>query len=271
MEKKKPPRTILYSESRRTFESNLDKLVYFLGTTEGWYEKQVRILERQVRAARRELPQLEMQIDKFLEKSGLSKADEEWFTELAEKVEDLTDIDIFVPMEAKMFRQFSELIRILGLTYLVTVFKGYLVDIVREILITHPDALKSKRELTAEEVLAQGGWKQIISYLAGKEGEKLENDSFQEVAEYFDDKFNINLNAAGASAEKITEILATRNIHIHNKGMVNQHFRKLVKGSTLRVGTYKSITRGYLRDSIGYIATIVKFIDTKVKTKYLAS
>lgn len=271
MEKKKPPRSIPYSESRRTFESNLDKLVYFLGATEGWYEKQVRILERQVRAARRELPQLEMQIDKFLKKSGLSKADEEWFNELAEKVDDLTDIDIFVPTEAKIFRQFSELIRILGLTYLVTIFEGYLIDIVREILITHPDALKSKRQLTAEEVLTQGGREQIISYLAEKEVEELLYRSFPDVVEYFDSKFTINLNTSGVSAEKITEILATRNIHVHNKGMVNQRFRQLVKDSSLRVGTYKSITREYLKNSISHIATIVKFIDTKVKTKYLAS
>ena len=170
-----------------------------------------------------------------------------------------------------MFRQFSELIRILGLTYLVTIFEGYLVDIVREILIAHPDALKSKRQLTAEEVLTQGGREQIISYLAEKEVEELLYCSFPDVVKYFDSKFNINLNTSGVSAEKITEILATRNIHVHNKGVVNQRFRQLVKGSSLRVGTYKSITREYLKNSIDYIATIVKFIDTKVKTKYLAS
>ena len=217
-----------------------------------------------------------MRIGEFLEKrksykAHVSKADEEWFTKLAEKIEDLSDIDIFVPMEAKMFRQFSELIRILGLTYLVAIFKGYFVDIVKEILLAHPDALKSGRQLTTEEVLTQGGWKQIISYLAEREVEELENAPFQKVAKYFDEKFNINLNTVGVSAEKVTEILATRNIHIHNKGIVNQQFLKLVKNSTLRVGTYKSITGEYLADSISIIDTLVQFIDTEVKAKFSAS
>lgn len=271
MTKKKPPHSIPYTESYLTFDSNLYKLAYFLGTTEGYYAKQVRILGGQVQAARRELPQLEIQMDKFLKKSRLSKTDEKWFAKIADKVDDLTDIDLFVPMDVKLFRQFAELIRILGLSYLVTIYEGYLMDIVREILLAHPDALKSGKHLTAEEVLTLDGRKQIVSYLAEKEVEELQHSPFQKVLEFFDDKFNINLNTSGVSAEKITEILATRNIHIHNKGMVNQRFRKLVKGSTLRVGTYKRVTSKYLKDSISYIRTIVKFIDTEAKTKYLAS
>lgn len=259
------------TESYYTFSSNLEKLAYFLGTTVEYYAKQVRILRWQVRAARKKLPDLEKQIDDFFAKRRLSEDDEKQFAEIAEKVEDLTDIDLFAPMEMTMFRQFSELILILGLIYLVTIFEGYLVDIIREILLSNPDALKSKRQLTAEEVLTVGGQKEIVSYLAEKEVEELLYRSFPDVVKYFHDKFNINLNNSGVSAENITEILATRNIHIHNKGMVNQHFRQLVKGSTLRVGTYKSVTTEYLEDSISYIRKIVDFIETETKAEHLTS
>ena len=62
------PETKVY----RTFESNLERLAYFVGTTESHYEKQVRILRRQVRIARRELPQVEMQLGKLMENMGRS-------------------------------------------------------------------------------------------------------------------------------------------------------------------------------------------------------
>ena len=162
-------------------------------------------------------------LDKY-GKPRLSKADEKLTGELGEKLDDLTDIDVFVPMEMKKFRQFTELVRILGLIYLVSIFEGYLVDIVREILLTRPDALKSGKQLTVEEILAQGERKQIISYFAEREVEDLQYDSFSNVVKYFEDKFKINLNNSGVSVESVTEILATRNIHIHNKGMVNQKF-----------------------------------------------
>lgn len=259
------------TKSYITFDSNFDNLAYFIGTTEEWYAKQVKMLGWRVRVARRDLPQLERQMDEFLKKSRLSKADEKRFNKIGSKVEDLTDIDIFVPVQMKLFRQFPELVRILGLSHLVTIFEGYLTDIIQEILLAHPDTLKSGKQLTAEEVLILGGRKQIVRYLAEKEVEELQRSPFQKVVKYFDDKFNINLNASVVSPEQITEILATRNIHIHNKGVVNRRFQKLVKSSTLKLGTYKRITREYLQYANNCITTIVSFIDTEARTKYLAS
>lgn len=271
MPENQPPQYVPPSKSYRTFESSLDKLAYFLGTTEELYARQMRILRWRVRLARKELPQLEKRMDEFLAKSRLSKADEKRFNKIGSMVENLTDIDIFVPVQMQLFRQFPELIRILGLSHLVTIFEGYLGDIIQEILLAHPDILKSGKQLTAEEVLTLGGRKEMVAYLAEKEVEELQHSPFQKVVKYFDDKFNINLNASIVSPEQITEILATRNIHIHNRGVVNQRFRKLVKGSPLRLGAYKRITREYLMDSISSIETLVRFIDTEARTKYLAS
>ena len=254
----------------RIFESSLQKLAYFLGTTEGWYEKQVRVLGDRLRKARKELDQVGREMDGLGEKSRLAKTDKRRLERLMDRADDLTDVHIFAPLERKLFRQFPELVRVLGLLYLVAIFESYLVDIVREILLTCPDALKSGRQFTAEAIIKLGEQKQIISYLAEKEVEDLLYKSFPDVVNYFDKKFNINLNASGVSVENIVEILATRNIHVHNRGIVNQRYLELVGGSTLKVGAYKPITRKYLRDSIDSISTLVEFINTEVQRKYFA-
>mgnify|MGYP001112910043 CR=1 FL=1 len=254
----------------QTFESSLQKLAYFLGTTEGWYEKQVRVLGDRLRKARKELDQVEREMDGLGEKSRSAKTDKRGLERLMDRADDLTDVHIFVPLERKLFRQFPELVRLLGLLYLVAIFESYLVDIVREILLTCPDALKSGRQFTAEAIIKLGEQKQIISYLAEKEVDDLLYKSFPDVVNYFDEKFSINLNASGVSVENIVEILATRNIHVHNRGIVNQRYLELVGGSTLKVGVYKPVTREYLRDSIGSISTLVEFINTKVQRKYFA-
>jgi hypothetical protein len=257
-------------EVYRTFESNLTKLAYFLGITEGWYEKQVRVLGNQLRKARKELDQVERAMDGLGEKSRLAKTEKRRLERLMDRADDLTDVHIFAPLERKVFRQFPELVRVLGLLYLVAIFESYVVGIVREILLTCPDALKSGRQFTAEAIIKLGEQKQIISYLAEKEVEDLLYKSFPDVVNYFDKRFNINLNGSGVSVENIVEILATRNIHVHDKGIVNQRYLELVGGSTLKVGAYKPVTREYLRDSIGSISTLVEFINTKVQRKYFA-
>lgn len=274
MTNRKRPHVGSGTEIYRTFESNLYKLAYFLGTTEEWYGKQVRILRKQVRKARKELSQVEIELGKLLEKmdrSKLSKVEEKRLDELEGRAEDLADIDMFVPTDAKLFRQFSELIRILGLSHLVTIFEGYLADVVREIFLVHPEALKSAKKLTAETVLNLGERKQIVSYLAEKETKKLLYKSFLGVVNYFSKKFNISLDDSGVSAERIVEIMATRNIHVHNKGVVNRRYLESVKDSKLKVEAYKSITSEYLRVSIDSIKTLVKFIDAEVQRKYLST
>jgi hypothetical protein len=257
-------------EVYRTFKSNLHELAYFLGTTETWYEKQVGVLGNQLRKAREDLDQVETEMDKLREKSRLAPTDKGRLGQLTRRANDLTDIHIFVPLERELFRQFPKLVRVLGLLYLVAIFESYLVDIVREILLTCPDALKSGRPITAETIIELGEQKQIISYLAEKEVEALLYKSFPDVVNYFDKKFKIDVNASGVSVDNIVEILATRNIHVHNRGLVNQRYLELVTASPLKVGAYKPITREYLRDSFDSINTLVEFINTEVQRKYFA-
>lgn len=269
----KQPNSEAETKIYRIFGSNIWMLAYFLETTEGWYEEQVRVLAKQVQKARKELSQVEIKLDKLsqkIDRSELSEVEEKRMDELVDKADELTDVDIFVPTEAKLFRQFTELIRVLGLSYLVTIFESYIADIVREILLTHPNILKSAKQFTAETVLNLGERKQIVSYLAEKEIEGLLYKSFPDIVNYFNRKFNINLSDSGVSDERIVEIMATRNIHVHNRGIVNRRYLESVKESKLKVGAYKSITSGYLRISFDSIVALVKFIDAEVQRKYFA-
>jgi hypothetical protein len=271
MARKRAPASSSAAKVYRIFESNLTELAYFLGTTERWYEKQVRVLGDQLRKASKELDRVEKEMDAIGGKSKLAKTDERRLERLGNRADDLTDVHIFAPLERKLFRQFRELIRVLGLLYLVAIFESYLIDIVREILLTCPDALKSGRQFTAETIMRLGKQKQIMSYLAEKEVDDLLHRSFPDVANYFDKKFGINLNVSGVPVEAISEILATRNIHVHNRGMVNQRYRESVVGSTLKIGAYRPISRLYLKDSIHSISTLVEFINTEVQQKYFAT
>jgi hypothetical protein len=92
-------------EVYRTLESNLHELALFLGTTETWYEKQVRVLGNQLRKAREDLDQVETELDKLGEKSRLAPADKGRLGQLMDRAYDLTDIHIVVSQERKLFRE----------------------------------------------------------------------------------------------------------------------------------------------------------------------
>lgn len=256
------------SKCYATFLDNLYKLANFLGETEQWYEKQVKILTKQATVARRELHFVELEMNKLEKKSKLSKAEEKKLGRLMERADDLVDIDIFSPREARTFRKFREFIRILGLSYLITIFEGYLVDIVREILLAYPSKLESGTQLSAETVLKMRGQKQIIRHLVEHEIDDFSHKSFPKVVKYFRRKFSINLNASSVSIDQMKEIFETRHIHVHNRGKVSRQYLRSIRDSKLKLGHYKSVTRNYLRNSINLIINTVQFIDTEVQIKY---
>lgn len=257
-----------------TFDENLWKLAYFLGTTEKYYDGKVKQLTGRLQRSKSELDSVETELDDIIDKIGTREPtgeEEQRIIELDDMGYDLIDTKIFVPMDLKLFRQFPELLRILGLVYLVAIFESYLVDVVRDILLVSPDTLKSSKPLTAETILNLGKPRQIVKYLVEMEINELLYKSFPDMVKYFDKKFNIDLNSSGVTAENIVGIMQVRNIHVHNGGVVNQRFLDSVKSSKSRVGTYKPITQKFLENSISSILLLVKFIDEKVKTKYFSN
>jgi len=264
-----------HTEPYKTFESNLINLLGFLNTTEAYFQKQRKNMKERLKEARHELPLAEKEFEKLIDtldnKERVYKSEEKHVTVLSDKIYDLMDVDLFMPMDIKQFRQFSEIVRLLGLSYLITIFEGYLGDIVRKVLLTHPDALKSSKQITVETLLCLRERKQIIAHLADNEVNELLYRPFPNIVRYFKKKFNLDLNACVVSPETIEEIMQTRNIHVHNRGLVNQRYLESVKKTTLKVGAYKPITRKYLVESIDSVETFVEFINSEVERKYFAN
>lgn len=257
----------LGTEPYRTFESNLDKLAYFVGTTEQWYERQAKKLRKRATKASSELDRVELEMEQLVAaKTRLPKDEEQLLETLQDRASDLFDIEIFAPMEAELFHEFAEMIRQLSLVYLVAIFEAYVVDVIRDILLVCPDALKSGKKVTYEEVLENR--EQVVTFLAEKEVGELLYKAFPDMAKYFNEKFNIDVSDSEVSTEAIVEILETRNIHIHNKGIVNRKYLKRVQDSKFKLGYYRPITQDYLKDAIDLVSRQARFINNKVQEKY---
>jgi len=258
------------TKSYKVFNSSLWNLAYFLGVTEKLFTTRVKTIKKNVRNVRIKLPQLENKLEELVEKSSthkLSSKEEDLLAKIDEKIYDYLDIDVLAPMEIKSYRQFVDLIRVFGLIYLVAIFKGYITDIVEEIFKIHPNIMKSTKPLSSKIKDIQFNHKQNNSDFTEKIVRYLESARYVDVANYFKTNFTIDLTKSGVESEKIIEIISSRNIHIHNKGIIDQRFCKNVMDSTLKKGTYKRITQNFLIDSIKNIDTIVKFIDSEVKNK----
>lgn len=201
---------------------------------------------------------------------------------------------------------FERLRLMLSIVHLVTVFEAYLLDTVREILHACPQALKTGRQLTYREVFSFDDMESLRSFAIDREVEKLGYKSYQDMAKYFAERFNIDFSRlrftgktnldeedvlalvrgglligdegdGGNSPPEgmrinqgaVVEVFATRNILVHNQGIVNQVYLDAVPDSPLRLGELRPLSDEYFRNALGILVVLADAIEDKVVQKYV--
>ena len=198
---------------------------------------------------------------------------------------------------------FERLRLTLSVVHLVTVFEAYLLDTVREILTACPQALKTGRQLTYEEIFSCKDMKSLRALAIEREVEKLGYKSYQNLAKYFAERFNIDfckLEYIGQTCleeediqvlirdglligdmtnnepegmlidqNAVVEIFATRNILVHNQGIVNQSYLDAVPNSSLKIGTLKPLSGKYFRNALGILVVLADAIEDVTVKKYV--
>ena len=133
-------------------------------------------------------------------------------------------------------------------------------DVIELTLRYRPEILKSNKQLSVDTVieLVQDGT--LIAFLAEREGGELGYRSFRDQAEYYRDKFKLEI-AAMADMDDLVEYHARRNLYVHNSGVVNSRYWEAVRGSQASAGDRLKITSEYwgeVHRALSSVATHVR-------------
>jgi hypothetical protein len=104
-----------------------------------------------------------------------------------------------------------------------------------------PEALRSSERLTNEEVLQFARIKELIAYMADKKVNELAYGGLKGVEEYVKDRLGVSMFENDDERVRLTILAELRNIHTHNRGIVNEIFLK-------RVGRHKYQTFNFKLD-----------------------
>ena len=118
-------------------------------------------------------------------------------------------------------------------------FRNILVDIIYEILHKRPEILSSgKSMVSTDEVLKFKRHEDLVHYIIEKKIDSLSYQGIHEIKIWCDEK-GIPLVISDTSMETLKEIIATRNIIVHNRGYVNEVYWRVVKNPKLKIGEKK--------------------------------
>jgi len=91
------------------------------------------------------------------------------------------------------------------------------------------------------------------------------HSSFIKKMKFLKSKFNLSFPMIEEHNTEIVELFSTRNIILHNNGLVNETYLKINKTSQLKIGKKKDVNEDYLKLTILLLIIIAKSIEEKVK------
>lgn len=124
-------------------------------------------------------------------------------------------------------RKHKQFLTNMTLGYLISFQEAFLKDYLYQILVHNKNSLKSNSKATFEAVLQFDSMVQLVEYLAKIETDSIGYGSIEDVARYYESKFNIKLNSF-SNWKDVVEATYRRNLLIHNKNITNDIYCKSV-------------------------------------------
>jgi hypothetical protein len=147
-------------------------------------------------------------------------------------------------------------------------FQVYVTAVLREILRSRPEVMKSSEKLTFEEILNTGNFDSLVALMVEKVITPLAG--FKALEAWFE-KRKIPLVIADADRKILGEAIGTRNIIVHNAGVVNQRYVDEFAWRGFSVGQFRRIEFGELLELEKLLSKVVQATDSEIATKYKIS
>lgn len=143
---------------------------------------------------------------------------------------------------------------------------NYLSSVLFEIFISRPETLKSSEKIEVARILEHDSIDSLVRELASMKVDSLSYSSFSKIAEFFVDRFGIQI-AKPEEAKKLHEYIEIRNISVHNRCFINKRFIARMNLDESTLGQKKELYGGYMEKLIPLLAEIVKSTDIIVRKK----
>ena len=145
-------------------------------------------------------------------------------------------------------------------------FETYLSDLLYEIFLAHPATLKSKQEVTIEEVLKCSDLQEFVKYWAKEKLSKLQKGSVKGFI-----KDNRQISTLGVLDESkqnaIEKVLQIRHLYSHRNGVVDEKFLQYFVGK-FALNSEHQMSISEICDTLCYLAEITDQIDSAAIAKY---
>lgn len=151
--------------------------------------------------------------------------------------------------------------------YFVAAFEAYLRDVIEATLRHRPQILKSGKQMSVEKIIDLQERGNLVAFLAEREVNELSYRSFRDQADYYREKFKLEI-AAMADLDELVEYHARRNLYVHNGGFVNSRYLDAVTDSAAAIGERLEMTQEYWTEAHTALSRVAMHVRDHLIRKY---
>ncbi len=190
----------------------------------------------------------------------------EHYQSILKIIDDLGQILYPVDANVPTINQEGKILTRILFSSFVDNFETYLSDLLYEIFLAHPATLKSKQEVTIEEVLKCSDLQEFVKYWAKEKLSKLQKGS---VKGFIKDNRQIStLDVLDESKQnEIEKVLQIRHLYCHRNGVVDEKFLQYFVGK-FALNSEHQMSISEICDTLCYLAEITDQIDLAAIAKY---
>jgi len=147
-------------------------------------------------------------------------------------------------------------------------FLQYMADIILVVLRKQPDILKTRKQsVTIEQLLQYSSIQDLVDDLVDDKVSSLSYKGFENLIEWCEEK---GIPIGGSTAERATvvELVATRNIIAHNRGVVDARYHRAVLSPAFEIGQVRRLNASWVRQEMSVLHKVVTKTDALVTTKF---
>lgn len=150
------------------------------------------------------------------------------------------------------------------LSFIIAHQEAFIKDYIYQVLVYKRSMLRSKANVTHEMILDHRSIKSLVEHLAQKEIDAIGYKSIDDVRDYVDSKFNIEL-AAFDKWNELAEANYRRNLIIHNKGITNETYCR--KTGCKKIGESLDTDIDYVLEIAKILVNFIEYVDGEMRRK----
>ncbi|HDY86853.1 MAG TPA: hypothetical protein ENH82_01920 [bacterium] len=147
-------------------------------------------------------------------------------------------------------------------------FLVYISEFLALVFKSKPETLRSSETVRLEEVLKHSTMEDLIKDLAERRVNQLSYQGMCDLTEYLSARLSFKLFPKQDDLEHAVKIIESRNIIVHNRGIINNLFISRVHNDNYTLGEYLNLDTDQIFDDLEFLAIAVYDIDLRSSDKF---